>query len=133
VLAGQAALIAAGLLFGSPFLAIAVSLAPFCVTFPNRTLAALQHFNLSAGHGLHDYEASTRTIVLDPLTEFFYAGMNFHVEHHYFPSIPHYHLREVHEVFRRNDRHRHIEHGYWSGVRMLAREGFFTERKPGPR
>jgi fatty acid desaturase len=133
VLAGQATLIAACLLLGSPFLAIALSLAPFCATFPNRTLAALQHFNLSAGEGPQDYQYSTRTVVLGPLAEFFYAGMNFHVEHHYFPSIPYYHLREVHEVFRRNDRHRHIEHGYWSGVRLLAREGFFTGAKPAAR
>lgn len=133
VLIGQAALIAACLMFGSPFLAIALSLAPFCVTFPNRTLAALQHFNLSAGEGPQDYEISTRTVVLDPVTEFFYAGMNFHLEHHHFPSIPHYHLRKVHEIFRRNDRHRHIEHGYWNGVKLLAREGFFTGRKPASR
>jgi fatty acid desaturase len=132
-LAGQALLIAACLLLGSPFLAAALSLAPFCVTFPNRTLAALQHFGLPPGDGPGDHERSTRTVVLGPLCRFFYAGMNFHVEHHYFPSIPHYHLPQVHEVFRREKRHRHIEHGYWSGVRMLAREGFFTGRAPGPR
>jgi fatty acid desaturase len=132
VLAGQALLIADCLWLGSPFLALAISLAPFCLTFPNRTLAALQHFNLSAGEAPGDYEASTRTVVLDPISEFFYAGMNFHVEHHYFPSIPHYHLREVHEVFRRGGKHRHVEHGYWNGLKLLAREGFFTAGKtPG--
>lgn len=133
VLAGQGLLIATCLGFGSPFLALALSLAPFCVTFPNRTLAALQHFNLSAGERPDRYENSTRTVVLDPVTEFFYAGMNFHVEHHYFPSIPHYNLHRVHEVFRRGDKHLHIEQGYWSGVKMLAREGFFTSgKKLGP-
>lgn len=129
VLAGQALLIAICLMFGSPFLALAISLAPFCVTFPNRTLAALQHFNLSADETDGDYERSTRTVVLDPITAFFYADMNYHLEHHYFPAIPHYNLREVHEAFHRNGRHRHIERGYWSGVTMLAREGFFTSRK----
>lgn len=129
VLAGQALLIGTCLWFGSPFLALALSLAPFCVTFPNRTLAALQHFNLSAGDHPEGYENSTRTVVLDPVTEFFYAGMNFHLEHHYFPSIPHYNLRQVHQAFRRGDKHLHIEQGYWSGVKMLAREGFFTSGK----
>lgn len=133
VLAGQALLIAVCLGFGSPFLAFAISLAPFCVSLPNKTLAALQHFNLSAGESLGDYENSTRTVVLDPITGFFYADMNFHLEHHYFPSIPHYNLRRMHEVFRRNGRHRHIEHGYWNGVKLLAREGFFTSGKtPAP-
>lgn len=126
VLAGQALMIALCLVFGSPFLALALTLAPFCVTFPNRTLAALQHFNLSAAGRPSAYEISTRTVVLDPLTQFFYAGMNFHVEHHYFPSIPHYHLRHVYEALRRDGRHRHLEHGYWNGVKLLAREGFFT-------
>jgi len=126
VLAGQALLIGACLAFGSPFLALALSLAPFCVTFPNRTLAALQHFNLSADDRPDSYASSTRTVVLDPVTEFFYAGMNFHLEHHHFPSVPHYNLRQVHEVFRRGDKHLHIEHGYWSGVKTLARGGFFT-------
>ncbi len=129
VLAGQALLIATCLVFGSPFLALAISLAPFCVTFPNRTLAALQHFNLSADETDGDYERSTRTVVLDPITGFFYADMNYHLEHHYFPAIPHYNLRGVHDAFRRGAKHRHIERGYWNGVRLLAREGFFTSRK----
>lgn len=129
VLAGQALLIATCLAFGAPFLALAISLAPFCVTFPNRTLAALQHFNLSADETEGDYEGSTRTVVLDPITRFFYADMNYHLEHHHFPAIPHYNLHGVHEAFRRGGKHRHIEFGYWNGVRLLAREGFFTSGK----
>ncbi|THD50814.1 fatty acid desaturase [Phenylobacterium sp.] len=129
VLAGQALLVATCLWLGSPFLALAISLAPFCMTFPNRTLAALQHFNLSADKTAGDYESSTRTVVLDPIIGFFYSDMNFHLEHHYFPAIPHYNLRRVHEVFGRGGKHRHIERGYWNGVKLLAREGFFTSRK----
>ncbi len=126
VLAGQALLIASCLWFGSPFLALVISLAPFCVTFPNRTLAALQHFNLSADKTDGDYQSSTRTVVLDPMTGFFYADMNYHMEHHHFPAIPHYNLRKVHEAFRLGGGHSHIECGYWNGLRLLAREGFFT-------
>jgi len=129
VLGAQALLIATCLWFGSPFLALAISLAPFCMTFPNRTLAALQHFNLAADESPGDYESSTRTVVLDPISGFFYADMNFHVEHHYFPAIPHYNLRRVHDVFRRRGKHRHIELSYWNGVKLLAREGFFMPRK----
>lgn len=132
VLGGQALLIATCLALGSPFLALAISLAPFCVTFPNRTLAALQHFDLVADEVAGDYGSSTRTVVLDPVTSFFYADMNFHLEHHHFPAIPHYNLRRVHEAFHKGDHHRHLERGYWSGVKLLARSGFFTaRRKPG--
>jgi fatty acid desaturase len=126
VFAGQALILAFCFWLGSPYLAIAISLAPFCLTFPNRTLAALQHFKLSADKVRGSYENSTRTVVLDPITSFFYADMNYHLEHHHFPSIPHYNLRAVHEIFRSHGRHRHIEHGYWSGVKLLARGGFFT-------
>jgi fatty acid desaturase len=130
VLAGQALLIAACLAFRQPFLAAAISLAPFCVTFPNRTLAALQHFNLTKDETAGDYQASTRTVVLGPVAGFFYADMNFHLEHHHFPAIPHYHLRHVHEAFRADGKLRHIELGFWNGVKLLAREGFFSGRKP---
>jgi fatty acid desaturase len=129
VLAGQALLIATCLALGSPFLALAISLAPFCLTFLNRTLAALQHFDLSADEVAGDYENSTRTVVLDPITGFFYADMNFHLEHHHFPAVPHYNLRRVHDVFHLGGRHRHIERGYWSGLKLLARGGFFTSRR----
>ncbi len=131
VLVGQALLIATCLGFKSPFLALAISLAPFCLTFPNRTLAALQHFNLSADERVGDYARSTRTIILDPITGFFYADMNYHLEHHHFPGIPHYNLREVHENFRSIGKHVHMEFGYWNGVKLLAREGFFMSGKTG--
>lgn len=126
VLAGQALIVATCLALGSPFLAAAISLAPFCVTFPNRTLAALQHFDLAADEAAGEYAASTRTVLLDPVTAFFYADMNYHLEHHQFPAIPHYHLRAVHEAFRAEGRHRHLELGYWAGLKRLARGGFFT-------
>jgi fatty acid desaturase len=126
VFVGQTLIVTTCLTLGAPYLAVAISLAPFCLTFPNRTLAALQHFNLSADEVRGSYETSTRTVVLDPITAFFYADMNYHLEHHHFPSIPHYNLRAVYETFKRQKAHRHIEHGYWSGVKLLAREGFFT-------
>lgn len=134
VLAGQALVLATSLALGGPYLAAAICLAPFCLTFPNRTLAALQHFDLSADAVRGHYEASTRTVVLGPVTGFFYANMQYHLEHHQFPAIPHYNLPAVHEVFKRQGAHRHIECGYWSGVKLLAREGFFTAGKaPGAR
>lgn len=126
VLAGQTLILVTSLVVGGPYLAAAICLAPFCLTFPNRTLAALQHFDLSADDVRGRYEYSTRTVVLDPVTAFFYADMNYHLEHHQFPSIPHYNLRGVHEAFKSKGVHRHIEHGYWRGVKLLARGGFFT-------
>ena len=130
VLAGQALLIATCLALGSPFLAAAITLAPFCMTFVNRTLAALQHFDLAAGETPGDYESSPRTVVLDPVTAFFYADMNYHLEHHHFPSIPHYNLRKAHAAMAARGRSRHLERGYWNGVRLLARKGFFTSGRP---
>lgn len=133
VLAGQALILATCLVLGAPYLAAAICLAPFCLTFPNRTLAALQHFNLPADEARGKYAESTRTVILDPVTAFFYADMHYHLEHHQFPSIPHYHLRAVHRAFLQSGGHRHLEHGYWRGLKLLAREGFFTAgRRPAP-
>lgn len=130
VLAGQALVIGTCLWLGSPFLAAAITLAPFCMTFVNRTLAALQHFDLHAGERPGDYESSTRTVILGPVTGFFYADMNYHIEHHHFPSIPHYNLRQVHQAVMARGRPPHLERGYWAGVKLLARKGFFTSGRP---
>ena len=130
VIVGQALLIATCLWLGSPFLAAALTLAPFCMTFVNRTLAALQHFDLRASGVPGDYESSTRTVILGPVAGFFYADMNYHIEHHHFPSIPHYNLRKAHAAVTARRRPLHLERGYWRGLRLLARKGFFTSGRP---
>lgn len=45
-----------------------------------------------------DFRKCSRTIRLDPLTEFLYWRMNWHIEHHMYAAVPCYHLRRLHRV-----------------------------------
>ena len=43
-----------------------------------------------------DHRRNTRTVVMNPVFRFLYLNMNFHVEHHMFPSVPYYSLPGLH-------------------------------------
>lgn len=70
---------------------------------------------------------TTRTLLLNPIEKFFIApcGINYHLEHHLFPSIPCYNLGKLHnrlmkeEVFRKRA---HITKGYFHPT-----DGLFAE------
>lgn len=126
VLGSHLALLALFALTGAYWMILIVTLAPFCLTFFNRTLAAAQHFGLE-GAG-REYARSCRTVLLDPVTGFFYADMNFHVEHHYYPSVPHYNLRCLHGLLAGRIEFPHLTRGYAGALRELARHGLFPAR-----
>tara|TARA_A100001015_G_C15042904_1_gene741076 strand:- start:3246 stop:4238 length:993 start_codon:yes stop_codon:yes gene_type:complete len=57
----------------------------------------LRHlFSLSQHVGLatdvNDHRLNTRTIILGPVLSYIYLNMNYHLEHHLYPSVPYYHL-----------------------------------------
>ncbi len=39
-----------------------------------------------------------RTITLDPISEFLYWRMNWHLEHHMYAGVPCYNLKKLHQV-----------------------------------
>ncbi len=45
-----------------------------------------------------DFRKCVRTITLDPLSEFLYWRMNWHLEHHMFASVPCYQLKALHRA-----------------------------------
>ncbi|MBX2864812.1 MAG: fatty acid desaturase [Leptolyngbyaceae cyanobacterium MAG.088] len=55
-------------------------------------------------HTLLEQEADvirgTRTILTNPITRFFMCNENYHLEHHLYPSVPWYHLPEVHAALK---------------------------------
>lgn len=123
VLGSHLALLAVFVLTKSYWLILIVTLAPFCLTFFNRTLALAQHYGLrDAGR---DYAESCRTVLLDPVLAFFYADMNYHVEHHYFPGIPHYNLGRLHRLLTSRAELPNLTRGYVAALRELARHGLF--------
>lgn len=47
-----------------------------------------------------DHRYSTRTVYMNPVFRFLYLNMNYHVEHHLFPSVPYPALPRLHEEIR---------------------------------
>lgn len=44
-----------------------------------------------------DHRLNTRTVYMNPLFRFLYLNMNYHVEHHLFPTVPYHALPRLHE------------------------------------
>lgn len=63
-----------------------------------------QLFNLTQHAGLnedvYDHRLNTRTVLMNPVFDFLYINMNYHVEHHMFPMVPFYQLSELHELIK---------------------------------
>ncbi|MCD6059710.1 MAG: hypothetical protein K0S16_21 [Moraxellaceae bacterium] len=127
VLGSQLALLAVFVATGAWWMILIVTLAPFCLTFFNRTLAVAQHFGLQDSG--RNYADSCRTVLLDPVTAFFYANMNYHVEHHYFPNVPYYNLDRLHRLLASRIPLPHLERGYLATLRELARQGLFLRAR----
>jgi fatty acid desaturase len=45
-----------------------------------------------------DHRQNTRTFRMNRVAEFLYANLNFHIEHHLYPSIPYYNLPVLHRM-----------------------------------
>ena len=79
---------------------------PIFLTFGPRILGAplyaFLHFTQHAGlnEDVMDHRLNTRTIYMNPILQFLYANMNYHVEHHLFPLVPFYNLPKLHELIK---------------------------------
>jgi Na+-transporting NADH:ubiquinone oxidoreductase subunit F len=47
-----------------------------------------------------DHRYSTRTVYMNPVFRFLYLNMNYHVEHHIFPSVPYPALPKLHDEIK---------------------------------
>ena len=58
-----------------------------------------QHSNADAGR-----LTNSRVFFTDPFTRWavFVNGQDMHIPHHLFPAVPHYRLRRLHELLKRN-------------------------------
>lgn len=61
-------------------------------------------FGLSQHVGLADdvadHRLNTRTIYMNPVLRFLYLNMNYHLEHHLFPTVPYHALPALHEEIK---------------------------------
>jgi fatty acid desaturase len=73
------------------------------LTFQQFTANALKYF---VGFPMHcglrsnvpDFRKCVRSITLDPVSEFLYWHMNWHLEHHMYAGVPCYNLKKLHRL-----------------------------------
>ena len=56
--------------------------------------ALLQHTGMA--DNVIDHRLNTRTVYLNPFSQFVYWNMNYHIEHHMFPMVPYHALPRLH-------------------------------------
>ena len=61
-------------------------------------LRITQHGALQTG--VADHRRTTRTMRVNPVLQYFYCNMNYHIEHHMFPMVPFHSLEALHERIR---------------------------------
>jgi len=76
-----------------PFLMI--GLPTFYGSWLHHIMASTQHAGLA--EDVPDHRLNSRTVRLNPVLRFIYSNMNYHVEHHMFPSVPFHALPRLHE------------------------------------
>ena len=63
-----------------------------------------QFFNITQHAGLkencQDHRLNCRTFHANPVFEFLYMKMNYHIEHHMFPMVPYHRLPALHEAIK---------------------------------
>lgn len=53
-----------------------------------------QHAGLA--EDVTDHRRNTRTVLMNPVLRFLYSNMNYHLEHHLFPTVPYHRLPDLH-------------------------------------
>ena len=76
---------------------------PLVLVFQQFTANFLKHlvgFPMHCGlrSNVSDFRKCVRTITLDPISEFLYWRMNWHLEHHMYAGVPCYNLKKLHSL-----------------------------------
>jgi fatty acid desaturase len=100
------------------------------LAFHVRSIA--EHFGIHAGAGAYSH---TRTVLARPLERLLLGckNVNYHLEHHLYPSVPFYRLPALHELLMARAEYREsapISHGYLSMLRECSSEMSQTARRP---
>ncbi len=100
----------------------------FLVAFRLRAVA--EHCGIITGEHRYtraavDVLATTRTTISNPLTLFFLCphGMNYHTEHHLYPSVPYFRLHKIHNLLQADPQFAsrcHKAIGYWQVITELT-------------
>jgi len=119
VLAGHCALCALFLQLGQPVLILLVCCTPMTANWRRYFVGVTMHCGLKPQNA--DFRKCVRTVTLDPLTEFLYWHMNWHLEHHMFARVPCYNLAELHRVVAADMPKPRTVYGAWQEMRETWR------------
>ena len=100
VLLFHSAVIVASVALGEPIVAVLVSGSVFIANWLRYFVGVPMHCGLRSG--VADFRKCVRTITLDPVSEFLYWHMNWHLEHHMYAAVPCYNLKRLHRAVARD-------------------------------
>ena len=100
VLLFHGAVIIAAVGLGEPIVAVLVSGSVFIANWLRYFVGVPMHCGLRTG--VADFRKCVRTITLDPVSEFLYWHMNWHLEHHMYAAVPCYNLKRLHRAVARD-------------------------------
>lgn len=90
----QAAVVVACLALWSPLPLLLIGLPTVYGMWLMVFFGVTQHAGLQ--ENVLDHRLNTRTVYMNPLFRFLYLNMNYHIEHHMFPTVPYYNLPALH-------------------------------------
>ena len=111
---------------GQPILAVLVSGSIFFAGWLRYFVGVTQHCGLRSN--VADFRKCTRTITLDPVTQFLFWHMNWHVEHHMYAAVPCYNLERVHRAVVNEMPEPRTLIGAWKEMRETWKR---QQREPG--
>jgi fatty acid desaturase len=98
VLIGHGLLLAIAIYFHLWMLPVVTTLAPFYGQWLFMLCNNTQHVGLQ--DDVPDFRLCCRTFTLNPVVQFFYWHMNYHIEHHMYAAVPCYNLGRLHRAIK---------------------------------
>ena len=97
-LVGHILIVGVSLYFGLWLVPVLITLAPAYGGWLLFLCNTTQHVGLT--DKVPDFRLCCRTIILNPLVQFLYWHMNFHIEHHMYAAVPCYNLGKLHKLIK---------------------------------
>jgi fatty acid desaturase len=98
LLIGHGSILVVSIYFQMWWLPLITSVVPFYGKWLFRLCNDTQHQGLP-DHST-DFRICCRTFTINPIIQFLYWHMNFHIEHHMYPGVPCYRLKKLHQLVK---------------------------------
>lgn len=98
IILGHLLITGVSLYYGLWIIPVIVSLTPLYGAWLFMLCNNTQHAGLV--ESVNDFRLNCRTFYVNPIVEFLYWRMNWHIEHHMYAAVPCYNLRKLHEAIK---------------------------------